>query len=159
LNSILTVNNDGIHDPVSVTGPAQSLPTGPLRITVDFFDYMGLDNLIVEYTGPDTKETWTVIDADALKSTGKSEEGELELIIYPNPGSNGITQVNIHGGTGDPVTITITDAMGKKVREYFLTEVGVDHLTVTDLNVQSGLYIITANQNGKLSSKRLTVVR
>jgi hypothetical protein len=159
INGSLNVNNDGVHETLTVTGPPLPLTSGAQRITVDFFDFMGDDNILVEYMGPDTNELWKTIDAATLKSTGESATGELGITVYPNPGSNGITQVTINGGTGDPIIARITDSMGKQVREYLLDEGGSNHLTITDLNVQSGLYIIIVKQNDKVVSQRLVVIR
>jgi hypothetical protein len=135
------------------------LESGPQRITVDFFDYMGLDHLVVEYMGPDTNGEWVVVDGSVLTSTGESASGELDITVYPNPGSNGITQLIIRGGTGDPLIVRVYDTMGKTVREYLLTDDGVNHLTMTDLDIESGVYIVAVKQNENTVSERLIVIR
>jgi hypothetical protein len=159
LNGTKIVDNDGVHDDITVEGQTLTLSNGPQRITLDYFDYMGLDHLVVEYIGPDTNGEWTVISDDVLKSSGPPASGELEVSLYPNPGSNGILQVMFRGGTGDPMIVRILDSMGKTVREYLLEEADVDHLTITDLDVDSGLYIITVKQDTKITSERLIVIR
>ena len=159
LNGELIIDNDEIHESVTVSSETINLSSGPQRITVDYFDYMGEEVLMVEYMGPDTNGEWVVIDAEKLKSTGEPGAGDLKLTVYPNPGSNGITQLLFEGGTGDPMIIRIMDAMGKQVREYFLTEDGVNHLTITDLDVESGVYIVVVNQYGNVVSERFVVIR
>jgi hypothetical protein len=159
LDKTLYVDHDGLHSTLTATGPVRTLNHGPLRITVDFFDYMGTDSLEVEYMGPDTNQEWKTVDAEALKSTGEFIPGELDLTIYPNPGSNGIMQLLIHGGTGDPFFLRVTDSMGKLVKEYIVLEADVTHFTLTDLDVQSGVYFVTVKQNEKSRSERLVVIR
>lgn len=158
LNGAEIIDNDGIHESVTATSAAIDIAAGPQRITVDFFDYMGDDHILVEYMGADTNDQWKTIDAESLTSSGEQAGGDLSISVYPNPGSNGITQLIIRGGTGDPLIVRVVDAMGKTVREYILYE-ELDHLTMTDLDLDSGLYFVTVKQNKNVVAERLIMIR
>jgi hypothetical protein len=159
LNDTLLVNNDGIHEMKTITSEPRSLSKGPQRITVDFFDHMESDSLVVEYNGPDTNNEWVPIGRDVLKSSSDAGAGKIDFSLYPNPASDGSTTVALRGASGDPFSVTIVDAMGRIVREYVINEIGRSSVVLSGLDVKSGFYIVTVRQNNALSSKRLILVR
>ncbi len=159
LNGSLIADNDGIHEELTVTSALQTLAGGPHRITVDFFDDMGIDNLVVEYLGPDTNGEWRVVDADVLRSTGSVESGDLQIIVYPNPGSGGIIQVSFVGTNGERIQVRVLDAMGKIIRDYSSIEEGASHLTIPDLDVENGLYIIAVSTKDKVYTERFIIMK
>jgi hypothetical protein len=159
LNDTLIVNNNGVHHMTTATSAVRHVSSGPQRIRVDFFDYMNADSLQVEYSGPDTNEQWRTIDRGVLKSSTDAGREKLELTVYPNPATRGVTNVVVRGGNGDPFTVTISNALGKKIKEYYFDEIGLSLLALTDLDMDSGIYIITVTQNKNGSSRRLVVKR
>jgi hypothetical protein len=159
LNDTLIVENDGVHEMKTIESEARSLQQGPQRIRVDFFDYMDVDSLIVEYNGSDTRNEWKVIGSHELKSSPEAGSKKIEFTIYPNPVMDGILNINLSGGNTDPITITISNTLGQKIREYIYNEVVESSLTLSDLNFDSGVYIITIYQSGKITSQRLVNAR
>lgn len=159
LNDTLIVQNDGIHDAKTVSGSPRNLKSSPYRITVDFFDHMGIDSLLVEYNGPDTDNKWVALSRDVLKSTSEGGSGDIDFSLYPNPAVGGMTTLTMRGGNGDPFGVMILDALGRTVREYHVSEIGRSTITLSDLEATSGMYIITVRQNGNVRSKRLVLSR
>jgi hypothetical protein len=158
LNDTLLVENDGIHDVTSVTGPLRYLRSGPHRITVDFFDFMNIDSLLVEYSGPDTNNEWIFLSRDILKSSPEAG-AQLNFIIFPNPSFDGTANIEIRDGTGDPFTVTVLNSLGQKVIEYHQMETGRSSFEISRLQVPNGIYIVTVTQNGRSNSKRLVSAR
>jgi hypothetical protein len=159
VNDTLAVENDGIHNTRAATGPVRRLGNGPQRITVDFFDFMNADSLMVEYNGPDSGHEWRRIESHVLKSSLEAGTRGIDIVVYPNPSNIGMVNVTISGGNGDPFKILISDALGKKVNEYFVQEFGRATMSISDLDMQNGIYFITVNQGGKSSTKRLVIMR
>jgi predicted esterase len=159
LNDTLVVENDGVHEMEFVESEARSLQEGPQLIRVDFFDYMDLDSLIVEYNGADTHNEWKVIGSHELKSSPEAGSSKIEFSVHPNPVMNGVANISLSGGNGDPITITISNTLGQKIREYVYNDVGQSSVTLTDLDFDSGVYIVTIYQSGNFTSQRLVNTR
>lgn len=156
LNGDQIAENDGIHDLVTITSSAVDLGAGPQRITVDFFDHMEADSLLVEYRGPDTGNEWTSLGAESLKSSSEGI-GEIDIDLYPNPSSGSDLNVVVRGSFAAEVNVTITDIMGRKVKEYHGLQ--GPRFTLTDLDLQDGVYILTVSRDKATKSRRFVCVR
>jgi hypothetical protein len=163
LDDSLLAENDGIHHLTTVTGPIQVLTSGPHRITVDFFDYIKDDSLLVEYKGPDTQDEWIKIPPVALSSnlttSAEPKDAQEEIVsVYPNPA----TPEGIHIRTlpGSPADVSVADNTGRLVyRETFNVaefQDGDIHLQ-TDGKIKTGLYVIIIRQNGRVVRRKVII--
>jgi hypothetical protein len=159
LNNSLLIDHDGVHDFTSAESSIKTLSAGPQRITVDFFDFMGTDSLIVEYNGPDTNSEWRVVTFDLLRSSEDGGLGDAAFIVYPNPVVDGNATVLLKNTTGEPVQITITNALGQEVKGYTYEQSATGVFKISGLFVNDGVYIITVAQGGKRSGRRLVCMR
>ncbi len=158
LNDTLAVDNDGLHDLVSITGSPRNMAAGPTRITVQFFDHMDIDSLIVEYNGPDTQNEWRRIEREVLRSSG-SIEHNFDVALYPNPVVNGMANIIIRNGSGDPVRIAIHNTIGQTMAEFFFEETGRTNFTLENLQLDAGVYIVSVTQGGSVKSRRISFVK
>lgn len=134
LNDSLIISNDGIHNLATVTAPIQLLSSGPHRITVDFFDNMLEDTLVVEYKGADTGNEWALIPREKLTSdsiiTAFEPERRIDFVFFPNP---------VHGK--ELSLIFPDDVPGHVTLSFFLSN-GQAHSRILLENVQAGVPIV-----------------
>lgn len=164
LNDSLLVDNDGVHELVTVTSPIQILEAGPQRIMVEFFDYLKGDSLLVEYKGPDTNNEWTYVTAEVLRSslitdTESNIDKAFNVYVYPNPTYNNNLNIEITSESSLAVSVNILDAMGKRLYEKVST--GTDRVISVDQNqlgiLKPGLYIISVTRGRKSIIRKLLV--
>jgi hypothetical protein len=158
LNDSLLVSNDGIHNLTTSTGPVQVLQEGPHRITVDFFDYMQSDTLMVEYKGPDSEGLWTRIPAQALRSAivTSSESTELAepIQVFPNPAKQ-VVFISNEGVNDLNVEIKLVNSLGQVVMEGSVMN-GPIELDVRALD--RGMYLLKIGSKDKLITKKIVLI-
>lgn len=166
LDDSLLILNDGIHNLATVTAPIQLLSTGPHRITVDFFDNVLSDSLLVEYKGPDSNNDWISIPSARLSSDivtsveGPSIISDFDFTVYPNPSNGENLNISFSGVAARSISISILSNTGQKV---FQTNKQAgeanDQILLSELqSLSGGLYIIEAVQEGVRKSKRLLII-
>ena len=76
--------------------------------------------------------------------------GITELKVYPNPNTGTFT-ILVSSANDEPVTITITNVVGEKVKEFGAT---TNQNAEVQLNAAAGMYFITAStKDGKYNAK------
>jgi|GEM_PF-3775194 len=141
------VNNDKTHSNRERSGTI-GLKAGKHAVTVTYFEATGQEVLSVSYAGPDL--TKRVIPSSELSRSGfagakmgiGSELGEDQLIIYPNPVTNGSLTVGLNAADKDKkVALTISDMLGRIVYlDNFISNGKSQHLNLERL--QPGVYVI-----------------
>ncbi len=170
INDDLVVDNDGIHDVVTVEGSARSLGEGPHRIYAQYFEDTQTDSLLVEYLGPDTGNEWVRVSSDVLKSDpsivtsiGNPDNGPEDsflISVYPNPATQDNINVSVKTVLTIPVRIRLLDLTGSLLFEdVFLPEQLLHGVSITPVgSLQSGMYLITVDQ-GALAVREKLIVR
>jgi hypothetical protein len=164
LNETLIVDNDGLHDLVTVESGVQTLAEGAQRITVDFFDYTAADSLIVEYKGPDSNNSWSVIPAEALKSglivsNEPDQHQPFTVSVYPNPTNQSNIQVQVESKYPDPVDVLLYDAMGRKIysRQFDAAQSRAGVQLSPNQFLKQGVYIIRVNQGDYFKQQKIII--
>ncbi len=161
INDSLLVDNDGVHNFAAITSPIHLLEAGPQRIQVEFFDYYKSDSLLVEYKGPDTNNEWTAIPDEVLKSTIvtalENPTAMLELNVFPNPTTRSNINLQLNNRNSNPLTVIITDAMGKKYYEQNFTS----NETLVRISIQQpmaqGFYTVHIRQGENSVTRKLVI--
>lgn len=164
LNNKLLVDNDGIHDLKTVESESVTLAEGAQRITVDFFDYMELDTLYVEYKGPDTNNEWSEIPAAALKS-GLIVSNEPDVAapfmasVFPNPTEQSNINVVIESRFATPVNVQLIDAMGRLVfSDQFDVNQSSNEFQISPTeHLKQGMYIIRIKQGDYIKQQKVII--
>lgn len=170
LNDQLLVDNDGIHEYQTVTGPATSLTEGPHRIYVQYFEYIGTDSLYVEYKGPDTNGEWSVVSRSVLTSdpsviTGVSADNGPEdsfiVSVYPNPATEENINVIVETVMTAPVRVRMLDPMGRNLfDETFDPEIVMQGVRLSAAGtMKTGMYVIAVEQGQAVVRKKIIVKR
>lgn len=162
LNDTLLIENDGIHNVHTVTGPIQVLKRGPQRITVKYFDFVSSDILVVEYKGPDTGKEWTTIPArhltsDLVASTDDSQHDlSFDFTVYPNPTIAENINIRMSSGNAGPISFRLTDLSG---RVLFETTVDFKEAFQTRIpeGLGQGMYIVSIKQGVSMLSKKIMI--
>lgn len=167
----LVVDNDGIHDVVTVEGATVSLEEGPHRIYAQYFEDTQKDSLSVEYTGPDTGNEWLPISSDVLKSDpsiitaiGDPHDGpgaSFTISVYPNPATQNDINLSVRTVLTTPVRVRMLDLTGSRLFEgVFLPEQLFEGMGITPAGIlQSGMYLITVEQAGHIRREKVVVKR
>lgn len=150
------IDNDGIHPFKVSPSAARQTTKGAHRITVYFFEYTGIDSLLVEYKGPDTDNQWTKIPQERLKSSenlvtaigpDNGPEDSFKVDVYPNP----TTQRNIHLAVttviDDPIRIQLLDPVGRSLVQRVVDKIEAeDVLIMAEGTLTPGVYFIEVMQ-------------
>jgi hypothetical protein len=94
----------------------------------------------------DTSACYTVTTVGILENTFSND-----IIVYPNP-TDGIVKIDL-GETLTEFMVSIMDVNGKLVRKTIYKNTKMFEL---NLNVQSGIYLLTINWENKKATIRLT---
>jgi hypothetical protein len=170
LDSVMVVNNDGVHESKTVTGAVQTLTAGPHRITVKYFEYADSQTLSVKWKGPGTGNLWVNIPDAALKSgnspSGRMAESEVTasnskaatVLVYPNPAQAKDINVAFHTENKSPVHIRLIDYTGQPV---FEDNFDADKLSsgaqLIPENIKEGIYILLISQDKQSIQKRIVI--
>lgn len=165
LDDSLLIINDGIHNFATVTAPIQLLSAGPHRITVDFFDSILSDSLLVEYKGPDSGREWKPIPPERLTShlNGPLEELEgsnFNFIVYPNPVMDDNLNIRFLNVSPSPVTISLLSDTGQEIyrENHHMDE--QEQIVISDLHfLNRGFYIVRAYQNGQVKTRKIIIAK
>lgn len=160
LDDSLWIQNDGVHNLVTITAPIHLMTAGPHRITVDFFDYVKGDTLLVEYKGPDSNNEWVKVPAEVLRSNVitsiEPEANGSPMSVYPNPARY---QINIlfEKPNSELVFVYMFDNLGKL---HFQSEGLLDEGRFTiDLSekLPPGMYLLKVKSVEGLSTKKILI--
>jgi hypothetical protein len=179
LDSVVVVNNDGVHESKTVTGPLLTLTAGPKRIIVKYFEYAATQTLSVKWKGPDTGNLWVAIPNSALRSgtdpsarmastdstnvsamnsSAVEDEKIFDFTIYPNPAPGRDINVQLSSDDDSPVYVKLLDYTGRSVYE---NSVNADQLKaglqLIPENVGDGIYLLLVNQGKKSLQKRVII--
>jgi hypothetical protein len=175
LNSVVVVENDGAHSTVTVTGPVQTLSSGPQTINARYFENTGGQNLTVRYKGPDTGNAWVVIPTSALRSGTPSapmmmasaepemvsDTPEMNINIFPNP-LMATEDINVqveNANETQPVHISLVSMMGESFYEKTF-EAGelISGTPVTpNEKLREGIYIMIIKQGDTTTRERVII--
>jgi hypothetical protein len=87
--------------------------------------------------------------------SGINEEKVGKLKVYPNPARD-FLNVEFPSPYGKPYNIQIIDAMGQVVYASTLASEGAN-LSLSELKINTGLYLLQAQREGKLYYKRFLI--
>lgn len=83
----------------------------------------------------------------SVKGTAQAQD---ELKVFPNP-NKGSFNLHLITGNEEPVTVIITNIIGRKVKEFTTT---TNKITEVQMNTSPGIYLLTATTgNGRYVSK------
>jgi predicted esterase len=164
----LLINNDGIHDFKIVNSTAVNKPAGAHRITVYFFEYTGVDSLLVQYKGADTNNEWRAIPREKLKSAesiitalgpDNGPEDSFAVSVYPNPTTAENIHISIQTVLDHSIIIQLIDPIGKS-----LFRQTVDGRSDSDIEVAPqgsltpGIYFIEVIQ-GDIAVRQRVIIK
>jgi chitodextrinase len=169
LDDAVLVDNDGVHDFKIVASASRNLTAGAHRIMVDFFDYTGVDSLMVQYKGPDSNNEWSNLSADVLKSsdtivtgTGPDNgpEDSFELSVYPNPSTYDGVNIKVKTVLNDPVVVEVIDPVGRRLmaEEYVPDQLRDGMRLPAPQAMTNGIYIVIVSQ-GKITARQRVIIR
>ena len=110
----------------------------------------------------------SIVNADSLSHKAKSlhdidythsRTDNLSFNIKPNPVSSILT-VSVQSNSESPTDISITDLLGRKVKQYekIMNKGQTDfYFDVSDL--KNGIYLVIVSQNGHLKTQKFVVQR
>ncbi len=165
LDSVVVVDNDGVHENKTVTGAIQTLTSGPKAIVVRYFEYTASQTLSVRYKGPDTGNLWVTIPDAALQSgteplpavaarlaagaENSTDQRVFNSIVYPNPAPGHNVYVKLSTKDDSPVYVRLIDLAGKAIinRIYDAKQIREGVQIVSNEALVDGMYILLVNQN------------
>ncbi|MBT1705305.1 fibronectin type III domain-containing protein [Chryseosolibacter indicus] len=164
INKNIIVKNDGVHDLKTVESKAITLSEGPQRITVDFFDYIETDTLIVEYKGPDTNNQWALIPSAALKSglvVGTEPDVPVPFVanVFPNPTVQSNINLQIDTRHTGLIDITLIDPIGREVfsNQYSMDQGSTQLQIAPEQNLKQGMYLIRVKQGDYIKQHKVII--
>jgi hypothetical protein len=166
LDDSLLILNDGIHNLATVTAPIQLLSAGPHRITVDFFDSILSDSLLVEYKGPDTNNEWISIPAVRLSSDivtsieNPTVSLDPDFDVYPNPVKNGTINLKLPDEVTGTLSVSIVSPTGHRIRQMTLPSNPASEIAIIDLDeLPNGFYFIEVLLDHKRITRKIIIDR
>lgn len=162
LNDTLLIENDGVHNMHTITGPIQILSRGPQRLTVRYFDYVMSDTLLIEYKGPDTGREWTKIPPEVLTSEVITAVHEpsmeaFDFVVFPNPATPGNINIRLYARGREPLTIDVSDMTGRKMYSRHNVD-SQELLQVEGLHdIEPGMYVISIQQGGRILQRKVVI--
>lgn len=167
LDTLVVVNNDGVHESKTATGPVVTLTAGPKRIVVKYFEYTGTQILNVRYKGPDTNQAWVDIPSRVLRSTpppmakmASTSRSDFSVSVFPNPSPAHQLQVRMSGTQpGITVSVRLLNLTGETMWQSVYPEADM-RAGVTLNNMQvlpNGLYILVVEQGGRLIRQTVAI--
>jgi hypothetical protein len=164
MNGTLIVDNNGIHNLKTVESTAVTLAKGANRISVDYFEYIQDDTLIVEYKGADTNNQWARISNEALRSnivisTDPTLSNALLVEVYPNPAGANDVNVRIESLRPTPIKLTLVDAVGRDIFDdaFDPGEVRSGVRLPLAQSLTNGLYILRVVQDEQVVQRKIII--
>jgi len=168
LNDAVAVDNDGVHTFKIVASANQNLTAGPVRITVDFFEYNESDSLLVQYNGPDSNNEWTAIPSTALRSSDtvitalepdNGPAASFMVSVYPNPSTQNNINVKLQTVINDPVSVQLLDPMGRSLSaETFEPGQLSEGVRIASPGILApGIYIVRIRQRNLTARQRVII--
>ncbi len=167
LSNEVIIENDGIHDFKVVASAAKAKAKGAHRVTVYFFEYTGVDSLLVEYKGPDTQGQWSKIPREKLKSAEQlvtaigpdnGPEDSFSVDVYPNPTSADNIHLAVTTVIDDPVSIHLIDPIGRTlIRKIFQRDETEDVRLSLEGDLRPGVYFIEVIQRNIAVRQRIVI--
>jgi chitodextrinase len=162
VNGQRVVNNDGIHEWKTITGPTVTLQAGAQKFQLDFFDYTTSDTIVVEYKGPDSGGQWQTIPNSAFKSSlvvsTEPTAGEAFIVnVYPNPAVRQDVNVVVYSRYPEPIRVTLFDPLGKIIEQQNggVSSEGMEITLTGTQALNAGWYIIRVEQGNKHVSRKI----
>lgn len=171
LDSVVIVNNDGLHASRTATSAAINLTAGPKRINLKYFEYDLTHVLTVRYRGPDTNNSYINIPNSALKSgtppalriASESEAIVVEAVpvmsVYPNPTRSDDINVQYEIADNSPVQIKMIDFTGRQLYEgvFEADDVNQGVKIQPSQTVNDGIYLLLINHNNSVYQQRISI--
>jgi len=88
-----------------------------------------------------------------------AESNEDDLNIYPNPAAD-VLNININNDADESSVIRLTDVTGKVIYSLpFQLKTGENNLSipVMSLNIESGIYFLSVNQNQSVTTRKVVI--
>ena len=170
LKNQLIIDNDGVHDFNIVTSAGVALDKGPHRVYLQYFEYTGIDSLLVEYNGPDTDGQWAPLSREVLKSdehlvTGIGDpdngpEDSFIVSVYPNPTTQENINVVVESVVHAPVQVQLLDPVGRQMFEdIFEPDALSGGIKITPAGVMNtGMYVVVVTQ-GRIVVRHKVIIR
>lgn len=171
LDDKLIVENNGVHEFNTVTSAATQLARGPHRIYLQYFEYTGVDSLLVEYNGPDTNNEWVPLSRQVLKSDenvvtaiGDPDNGPEDSFIvsvYPNPTTQDNIHVMVETVLPAPVQVLLVDPVGRSLFEAtFQPEEILHGISIAPPGVMNtGMYVVRVTQGRMVAREKVVIKR
>ncbi|HEY0740450.1 MAG TPA: prolyl oligopeptidase family serine peptidase [Chryseosolibacter sp.] len=167
LSDELLIDNDGIHNFKVAASTPKAKTKGAHRITVYFFEYTGIDSLLVEYKGSDTNGQWTKIPKEKLKSAEQlvtaigpdnGPEDSFKVDIYPNPTSQDNIHLAVTTVIDDPISIQLIDPIGRSLVHRILDKTEAEDVRLeTQATLTPGVYFIEVIQRDAAVRQRVVI--
>ncbi|MBL7884425.1 MAG: T9SS type A sorting domain-containing protein, partial [Bacteroidia bacterium] len=95
--------------------------------------------------------------AVVVTGINQAPEFSANVNVYPNPATD-VVNIVLSANEKANATVTIYNAVGQKVNEFSNYLNGAAQtLTINTANYQAGVYFVSVNINGKLTSKKVIV--
>jgi hypothetical protein len=122
--------------------------------SVDLSAYLP-NKLIFRFISENGYGNGTFIDnINVTSNVGIDEQGNVDFNLYPNP-STGLVNINITNELSDNATITLTNQLGQSLKVISADLKSGNGFTIDLANFERGIYLITVNLDGKVSTKRI----
>ena len=161
-----TVNNDGLHAPISATGTVNIAEAGVYPISITFFEKDGGEQMQVYWTGPNiTRQPipnaafriYSSLEAETTVSPGIGsapfDMGKVQVgRMYPNPFAESIRIEFYNNSPANKISAGVYDLNGRLVQLYQAgTLAAGNNMLQIDLagkHLADGYYIVKVNVNG-----------
>ncbi|HTJ50291.1 MAG TPA: fibronectin type III domain-containing protein [Cyclobacteriaceae bacterium] len=168
LDSVVVVDNNGVHESKTVTGAIQTLTAGPKAIVVRYFEFTASQTLTVKYKGPDTGNLWVTIPNSVLQSgttpmpsavTSNVTTEAAVISVYPNPSNTHSINLKINTPEESQGYITLVDLAGKPVYEgrFEAAQLREGIRIQMREDLKEGMYIIHLHQNNISQQRRISI--
>ncbi|MBE7174123.1 MAG: M4 family metallopeptidase [Williamsia sp.] len=161
-----TVNNDGVHAPISATGTVNIPAAGLYPISISFFENSEGEQMQVYWTGPNISRqlipnsafrVYSSLDAQpqVWQSIGGTTPDAAKLQvgkIYPNPFAESISIDFYNNSPTNDISAGVYDVNGRLVYQYHPGKLAPGsnklQLDLGSSHLADGYYIVKVNVNG-----------
>ena len=100
-----------------------------------------------------TTDTSFIINVPFIAGVNEVANPVAVLNVYPNP-SEGDFTINLSSSVTEQAQVTITNMVGKKVKEVSIT---TNQASVLKLDAPDGIYFLTATTPGGKTTAKITI--